>query len=199
MMIYLETLLYYIRNVLLFPTHLMCTRHLISESLSTYSWFQPGCVKFILLCKYSCIPLNNMWLFWVKSSWKTVNKSGLDTKGENQRTILHKAMNTNSCTSHTVMKWYLLRFVWMCSFVFKKMYVVLCSFQDAEIPEAKLQSCLRHLLTLTHLWEPHPKILASLWDHFYKKLVRTLSLSVALNKNRIVACREIVSKGYGKG
>ena len=47
----------YIRNVLLFPTHLMCTRHLISERLSTYSWFQPGSVKFILLCKYSCIPL----------------------------------------------------------------------------------------------------------------------------------------------
>ena len=40
----------YIRNVLLFPTHLMCTRHLISERLSAYSWFQPGFVKFILLC-----------------------------------------------------------------------------------------------------------------------------------------------------
>ena len=47
----------YIRNVLLFPTHLMGTRQLISERLSTYSWFQPGSVKFILLCKYSCIPL----------------------------------------------------------------------------------------------------------------------------------------------
>ena len=47
----------YIRNVILFPTHLMCTRHSISERLSTYSWFQPGSVKFILLCKYSCIPL----------------------------------------------------------------------------------------------------------------------------------------------
>ena len=49
--------LFYIRNVLLFPTHLMCTRHLISERLSTYSWFQPGSVKCILLCKCSCIPL----------------------------------------------------------------------------------------------------------------------------------------------
>ena len=48
---------FYIRNVLPFPTHLMCTRHSISERLSTYSWFQPGSVKFILLCKYSCIPL----------------------------------------------------------------------------------------------------------------------------------------------
>ena len=45
-----------IRNVLLFPTHLMCTRHSISERLRTYSWFQPGSVKFILFCKYSCIP-----------------------------------------------------------------------------------------------------------------------------------------------
>ena len=43
----------YIRNILLFPTHLMCTRHSISDRLSTYSWFQPGSVKFILLCKYS--------------------------------------------------------------------------------------------------------------------------------------------------
>ena len=34
--------------------HLICTRHLISERLSTNSWFQPGSVKFILLCKYSC-------------------------------------------------------------------------------------------------------------------------------------------------
>ena len=59
----------YIRNVLLFPTHLMCTRHPISERLSTYSWFQSGSVKFMLLCKYSCIPLNETWegryfVFW---------------------------------------------------------------------------------------------------------------------------------------
>ena len=47
----------YIRNVLLFPTHSMCTWHLILERLSTYSWFQPGSVKFILICKYRCIPL----------------------------------------------------------------------------------------------------------------------------------------------
>ena len=47
--------LYY--NALLFPTHLMCTRHSISERLTTYMWFQPGSVKFILFCKYSCIPL----------------------------------------------------------------------------------------------------------------------------------------------
>ena len=46
MMIYLEILLYY--NALLFPTHLMCTRHSISERLTTYLWFQPGSVKFIL-------------------------------------------------------------------------------------------------------------------------------------------------------
>ena len=46
----------YIRNVLLFPIHfIMCTRHSISERLRTYSWFQPGSVKFILFCKYSCI------------------------------------------------------------------------------------------------------------------------------------------------
>ena len=37
----------HIRNVLLFPTHLMCTRHSISERLRTYSWFQLGSVKFI--------------------------------------------------------------------------------------------------------------------------------------------------------
>ena len=44
-------------NALLFPTHLMCTRHSISERLRAYLWFQPGSVKFILFCKYSCIPL----------------------------------------------------------------------------------------------------------------------------------------------
>ena len=46
------------RNVLLFPILLMCTRHSISERLRTYMylWFQPGSVKFILFCKYSCIP-----------------------------------------------------------------------------------------------------------------------------------------------
>ena len=48
----------YIMSALLFPTHLMCTRHSISERLITYSWFQPGSVKFILFCKYSCIPLS---------------------------------------------------------------------------------------------------------------------------------------------
>ena len=50
-------LLYY--NALLFPTHLMCTRHSILERLTTYLWFQPGSVKLILFCKYmySCINL----------------------------------------------------------------------------------------------------------------------------------------------
>ena len=42
MMNCLEILLYY--NALLFPTHLMCTKHLISERLTTYLWFQPGSV-----------------------------------------------------------------------------------------------------------------------------------------------------------
>ena len=58
-MICLEILLY-IRNVLLFPTHLMCTRHSISERLKTYSWFPPGSVKFMLFCKYSCITFNSV-------------------------------------------------------------------------------------------------------------------------------------------
>ena len=48
----------YNRNVLPFPTHVICTRHSMSERFRTYSWFQPGYVKFILFCKYSCIPLN---------------------------------------------------------------------------------------------------------------------------------------------
>ena len=34
----------------------MFTRHSISERLRTYSLFQPGSVKFSLLCKYSCVP-----------------------------------------------------------------------------------------------------------------------------------------------
>ena len=58
---------------LLFPTHLMCTRHSISERLTTYLWFQPGSVKFILFCKYSCIPL------------KTPNTQGLH--GHSARTL----------------------------------------------------------------------------------------------------------------
>ena len=49
-----------IMNALLFPTQLMCTRHSISERLRTYLWFQPGSVKLILFCKYSCIHLINM-------------------------------------------------------------------------------------------------------------------------------------------
>ena len=33
-------------------------QHSVSERLRTYSWFQPGSVKFnMLFCKYSCIPL----------------------------------------------------------------------------------------------------------------------------------------------
>ena len=50
---------FYIMNALLFPTHLMCTRHSISERLRTYLWFQPGSVKFISFCKYSCIPFTS--------------------------------------------------------------------------------------------------------------------------------------------
>ena len=39
----------------------MCTRHSISERLSTYSWFQPGSVKFILLDASTpvYVPLNS--------------------------------------------------------------------------------------------------------------------------------------------
>ena len=55
-------LLYY--NAPLFPTHLMCIRHSISERLTTYLWFQPGSVKFILFCKYSCIPLKSLCRCW---------------------------------------------------------------------------------------------------------------------------------------
>ena len=57
----------YIMNAVLFPTHLMCTRHSISERLRTYLWFQPGSVKFILFCKYSCIPLSSklkLLIYW---------------------------------------------------------------------------------------------------------------------------------------
>ena len=69
----------YIRNVLLFPTHLMCSRHLISERLSTYSWFQPGSVIFILLCKYSCIPLSRHLVLWssIPAPYPLLINSGL--------------------------------------------------------------------------------------------------------------------------
>ena len=55
----------------------MCTRHLTSERLRTYSCFQPGSVKFISFCMYSCIPLraldpsgkglrtSRLWCAWV--------------------------------------------------------------------------------------------------------------------------------------
>ena len=49
----------YVKNVLLFPMHLMCTRHSISERLRTYSWIQPGSVKIyfilqVLLYTFKC-------------------------------------------------------------------------------------------------------------------------------------------------
>ena len=71
----------YIRNVVLFPTHLMCSRHLISERFSTYSWFQPGSVKLILLCKY-CIHLKgivtfvHLWSLWSSHAVATVETPG---------------------------------------------------------------------------------------------------------------------------
>ena len=52
------------RNVLLFLTHLMCSRHSISERLRTYSRYQPGSVKFILFCTYSCIRSIFSLQFW---------------------------------------------------------------------------------------------------------------------------------------
>eukprot|EP00057_Strongylocentrotus_purpuratus_P027877 XP_011682351.1 PREDICTED: protein MMS22-like [Strongylocentrotus purpuratus] len=48
--------------------------------------------------------------------------------------------------------------------------------KDAETSEAKLLSYLRHLLVLCQLWEPHTKILISLWDHFYRKLNHRLTV-----------------------
>ncbi|XP_041461702.1 protein MMS22-like, partial [Lytechinus variegatus] len=47
--------------------------------------------------------------------------------------------------------------------------------KDAGTAEASLQSYLKHFLVLCHLWEPHSKILITLWDHFYRKLNHRLT------------------------
>ncbi|XP_071491402.1 protein MMS22-like [Diadema antillarum] len=48
--------------------------------------------------------------------------------------------------------------------------------KDQETSEAKVQSYLHHLLGLCDLWEPHPKLLASLWDYCYRKLNQRLNV-----------------------
>ena len=85
----------YIRNFLLFPTHLMCSRHLISERLGTYSWFQPGSVKLF----YSAItPVSTFsrHLSYRSTGWE------VDTKSASLASSSRAVRGCDACTVHDV-------------------------------------------------------------------------------------------------
>ena len=70
----------------LYTTH--DTERFNSERLSTYSWFQPCSVIFILLCKYSCIPWNLPGVFNPISNSGNLKITGSWSKGRSSNNFM---------------------------------------------------------------------------------------------------------------